>query len=220
MKRRLFIILIMCGLMSMAAFAGPTTQVTIVGHGLGTTDGGVFIFTTTNIPGYTNGSSFTSFCVEKNEHIAYNQTYDVIINTAAVGGGISGGSPDPLDSRSAYLFYHYKTGDLTGWTADNTSADGLQYAIWYIEGEESSLQTPKATEFYDLADLAVNGVNPTWSGIDCVRVLNMYAQGHAGDGNYNQQDQLICVPVPAPDAILLGSIGMGLVGWLRRRTIL
>jgi len=209
---------LVCGL-GTSAVAVPSIKV--AGGPWQSSPGGEFTVTVTGagIPGQPVGSVFPSFCIEKNEYISFNKTYYVKINTAAVRGGLGGGSPDPLDPRTAWLYNEFLNETLTGYDFENddigrkTSAGALQNAIWYLEGEMSYSQlNNRAKGFVQLGNASDWYTN---NYIGNIRVMNLYA-----DQCFTQyaQDQL--VRVPAPGAVLLSSIGISIIGFLRRRRML
>lgn len=175
----------------------------------------------------TSGNAFQTFCLEGNEHVALNTSYNWTLSTGAVAGGYSGGNPDPIGSDTAYLFHQFWAGTLTSYTytqgsGRTSSANSLQLAIWSLEGE---LGTTALTNAYNADSQAQAWVsaaqtavaNGTWTGTGNVRVLNLTS---TVDGSNAQSVLVETQAVPLPSSALLGlglMAGLTGVGVLRKR---
>ena len=236
MKIKLLIISIviaLCLSATPALAALLTTQIKVT-DGPGSGSGGAFwAEVVTGSISYDNvyipqGASFLTFCVENNESLSFGVSYWIDIEDRARLGG-SGGNEGPpgdtydlLDPITAALYQKWLD---TENTTDAATADKYQLAIW--KQEDEAVWNSSTSEWYKgdnttLLDSAYQAYTETAidnligtvnspSGIGNVRVMTLWENQ---DKTGYQQDLVV---VPAPAAVLLGILGLGVAGWKLRK---
>ena len=171
-----------------------------------------------------NTGTYQSFCIEGGETINANTTYDAVKSQNAVWGSV-GPAGDPLSVGTGWLYSQFARASWTAGlsydytnpgrsTGAGSSADLLQLAIWWLEGENSVA--------YNAGNLYMKGVvdkfgsealakaNGSWNyGVYAVNLTAVTTGARAQDG-------LIYVPDGGMTLMLLG-VGLGGLALTNRR---
>ncbi len=211
MKRFLGILAVVA-LLASPAMANLSSDQVSVGDSIGFWDrpgspGGEF-----GVENFTNTAApqFVTFCVQANEYM-YFQPGNYFTVAGITDHVVLGNRA--LSNEAAFLYYAFRTNALAnGYSYDGSAADAnsLQNAIWYFQGQPYSLDA-QAQAWVAQANQA------NWQSTGPVRVLNLlWGQNNLGYAvGSNAQDMLTIVP--APGAALLVLLGLGLVGWVKKR---
>jgi hypothetical protein len=186
---------------------------------------------TTSLPNILGAPTFQTFCIEYNEEFGPGNIYSFNENTGAVAGGAGAHATDPrtglsMDNISigtAWLYSQFRANTLANYLTGNRqqNAGNLQDAIWYLEGETTTLAFNGAdgTYCYGLAkqyagagSLSDAQVAADSGGAYGVIALNLFDGAYStpvtvNGKTYNlNQDQLAIDPsfVPEPSTIMAG----------------
>jgi len=190
----------------------------------------------------TTVTGFETFCVEMSATFQPGNTYNTSVGTAIVSGP---SSSTAVTVGTAYLYSQFAQGILKNYNYSQSSsgtgsraytADELQDAIWYLQGEigttgnsttSDSLYTFNASTdiFVELVDTMFGASKALESDVTYGNTFGVMALNLTSTSGYNtvyDQDQLVYCPVPEPatfaaGAMLLLPLGVSAFRALRKK---
>ncbi len=123
-----------------------------------------------------NGSftAFDTFCIEMNQYINVGSTYSYTIANGS-DGGVNSPNLTPVSIGTAWLYSQFRNGTLPGFTGTEAQQTDLQNAIWYCQGELSSLgQNQWLTDAENSLGRSQTGLLANGNGAYGVDVWNLY----------------------------------------------
>ena len=157
-----------------------------------------------------------------NQFAAYGVTFDHVYRYIdARDPWKENGPQNPLESPPLIGY-----GISNGWIAEGASPGALGTVLFtqptpYVTIDWWTITGTLYVDAYDSGANNIDSFSGSGSGTEMISGAELisYMTFHDG-GGYVQIANMTYAPIPAPGAILLGSLGVGLVGWLRRRRTL
>jgi hypothetical protein len=208
-----------CALLGLAtALVTPSVQA-----GINIGDTGSITVTGTGAPGgggplIASASGlgvFTTFCLEVTEH--YSGATKYTVNSGAINGGFSGGNPDYISIGTAFIYNQFTHG-----VAGYTDGAAVQQAIWWLEGETTTINSFNygvRNSLIDLANAALGTTDATIVNNAAVGAYGVYVLNLTDNSGGLKQDVLAQVPEPSTvvaGALLLLPFGVSTLRILRK----
>ena len=230
--RRAICVLAICVVSGTAAFGAPTGTIDLSNHNNGLSGickiwgggysgasvySGLYSFKSSNPTGDGVLVEDWGFCFDIPQNPG-NATYDIdfALEGYPVGGSNAPGGMGLVKANQIRELWgrYFDRNWLTG--ADKAASEVFGVCVWEIVYEtDALLDVTTGTGFY-ASKLDTAKANSWLDSLDGSGPMGRPFAMASEQG----QDFLASSPIPAPGAVILGSLGAGLVGWLRRRRMM
>lgn len=155
--------------------------------------------------------AFRTFCIEENIHMNFNTQFYVSLDAFAVRGTYAHipGDRHAINQKSTWVYSQWLDGALP---SSYKNVD-VSNALWLLQGQYTAQNTDHPTA---AAVNLANSAGTAWGGM-ALNLWSLTVRNGAVVGTPTDVQSQIVQLVPAPAAAMLGMMGLGLVGWVKRR---